>query len=186
LPSQEEIIEWLNTVPDYTEFEIPSSGDVTTEMLGQIAGMLDKSSLAEVLELILGRFKVNSAYEIFGGQISPAPFGRNAVNRFPGIIDSIGKYSNRLAVGSLILDLGNTWTADSGNTNGQRVIKSVTQIGGYFASNEIGMGSIKLGVAIASRTHPAVGVIGGGATALGGGVLVDKLTDFIYDIFEIA
>ena len=57
--------------------------------------------------------------------------------------------------------IANTWTADSGNTNGQRVIKTVTQLGGASASYVVGRGAVAAGAA----SSPYITPLGGGVLA---------------------
>ncbi len=69
---------------------------------------------------------------------------------------------------SLALDLGNTWTANNGNTNGDRVVKSLIQVGGVVA----GIGA---GAAIAAVTGPTVvGVVAFAGLSYVTGIVIDE------------
>lgn len=69
---------------------------------------------------------------------------------------------------SLALDLGNTWTANNSNTNGDRVIKSIIQVGGVVAG--IGVGAMAAAV-----TGPTVlGVIAFVGISYVTGIVIDE------------
>lgn len=80
-------------------------------------------------------------------QIKPA-----GVTEYPykGISTKINKVSAVITGVSLALDLGNTWTANNSNTNGDRMVKSLIQVGGVAAG-------IGVGAAIAAVTGPTLG-----------------------------
>lgn len=70
---------------------------------------------------------------------------------YPTLTKGLNYSSKALTVFTTSLDIGNTWTANNGNTNGQRVVKTGIQLGGVAAGIGVGYAA----VAIANCWNPA-------------------------------
>lgn len=85
----------------------------------------------------------------------------------------MNKVSAVITVASLALDLGNTWTENNGNTNGQRVIKSAIQIGRVVAG--IGVGAFAAAV-----TGPSIlGVVVFAGITTAGGIAINQASQYL-------
>jgi len=101
-----------------------------------------------------------------------------------------GNMAKGLTLGSLGLDVANTWTVDSGNTNGQRLEKTGIQIGGGAICYGVGKGTSYL-AGVGFATLPESG--GTSALLIGGAVAIDTGTatgvawgeDWLYKKFGI-
>ena len=98
----------------------------------------------------------------------------------------MGRISSVVSVGSLSLDIANTWTVNNSNTNRARMIKTGIQITGFSAGVGVGF----LALAAANCWNP-VGWTAGAAVAtyIGvsfiGSMLISKSEDWAYKKLEI-
>lgn len=88
-----------------------------------------------------------------------------------------------VAVTTLSLDVGNTWTAQNSNTNGDRVIKTMVQIGG--AALGIGVGCLASAAFAACASVPAAGVVAFAGVTILGTWIIDVASDKIYETVGI-
>lgn len=153
------ISNWLNdTTPPLAQYgvpTIPSSGDVANIVLSTVAGTVSGT--------IAGNAdKVNkplTAFENGNGFYQKAPDG--SIETFtPKINKTVAKIGNiagkSIAGVTLALDVENTWTANSGNTNLQRLAK--TGIQGLSTAASVGVGYVSGTVAAAGIATSEVGV----------------------------
>jgi len=101
-----------------------------------------------------------------------------------------GNMAKGLTLGSLGLDVANTWTADSGNTNLQRIEKTGIQIGGGAICYGVGKGTSYLAGAgfagiPASGGNSALLIVGAGAIDVGTAYIVTWGEDWLYKKFGI-
>lgn len=104
---------------------------------------------------------------------------------------AVGKISTVTTVVTTALDLGNTWSEDSGNTNAKRIGKSAIQLSGTGAS--ILVGSFVTGPMIAAAVAgaPETGGISLSIIPVAGGIdygaakLIDEGQKLLYDTFKI-
>ena len=179
----------LDMEPDYIQelngHYIPSFEELTAADLNFITAIINEFPLAEAVEIILSHFKIDIPFEKFGDLITPAPFGRNTVNRFAGEINKLGKVAGAIAIIGLVFNIANTWTADSGNTIAQRLIKTAVQIADFGLSYGLGTAAVKFGIAATPYITPVGGFILGVAVAWGGNKLKNAGKDWLYNKFDI-
>lgn len=142
---------WWNSTPPSHSYTVPSSSQIipsaisrgSDSLLGATANYTGKFS--RVVHVVLNFTKEYRR----GAKVQIKPAG---VTEYPykGISTKINKVSAVITGVSLALDLGNTWTANNSNTNGDRMVKSLIQVGGVAAG-------IGVGAAIAAVTGPTLG-----------------------------
>ena len=142
---------WWNSTPPSHSYTVPSSSQIipsaisrgSDSLLGATANYTGKFS--RVVHVVLNFTKEYRR----GAKVQIKPAG---VTEYPykGISTKINKVSAVITGVSLALDLGNTWTANNSNTNGDRMVKSLIQVGGVVAG-------IGVGAAIAAVTGPTLG-----------------------------
>lgn len=119
------------------------------------------------------------------GYIRGLPGEGLEVAKFPKIVGALGKTSSIITYVGGGLDIANTWTENSGNTNGQRVEKTGIQLAGIGASIAGGAAGTALIVGAANAWNPAGWIILGGALIVATPLLVNAVQNFAYSQLEI-
>jgi len=177
--------------------EIPSSGQMIDSWTNGIAdnissflatasgALLRDNGISTFSEIVLDYFKITKQFVIEGDQVVVQPFGGKEVPRFSGALNTMGKITSALGGASILLDIANTITADSGNSTSKRVGKVIIQSSAYGARNGIG----KFAVFAGTSSSPYISALGGGALgiviAVGGNKLVDSIEESLYSRFKI-
>ncbi len=158
----QKISNWWNSIPPASSMTIPSTN--------QVVGLTS--------DLVLG-----TAEEITGNY-STVNYSKNSASSTTKLLDEekaksysraskTAKVGNAVITGTrLALDLGNTWTENNSNTNGDRVLKSVVQVTGVAAG-------VLVGVAV-SASFVGVGAVASTALTIAGCIVIDRVSDWYY------
>ena len=165
------IKEWWNSETPSSPITIPSSNSLISSISDAALGAVGKA---------LGQIQKNIPYGSSSrGTIRGTPWQTGP--KYPKAIKTVGTVSAIISIASLALDVGNTWTEQNGNTNGDRVIKTAIQ----FAAVGVGVGVGALAkVAFAGLTAanmPVVGAVAFAAVSVVGGILIDYASNAIYE-----
>lgn len=165
------IKEWWNSETPSSPITIPSSNSLISSISDAALGAVGKA---------LGQIQKNIPYGSSSrGTIRGTPWQTGP--KYPKAIKTVGTVSAIISIASLALDVGNTWTEQNGNTNGDRVIKTTIQ----FAAVGVGVGVGALAkVAFAGLTAanmPVVGAVAFAAVSVVGGILIDYASNAIYE-----
>ncbi len=95
-----------------------------------------------------------------------------------------------LALTTVVLGVGiiNTWTADSGNTNEQRIIKTLVQIGSAASNMVVGTAAVVVatgGTTLTAGLGTVPSLIAGGVVMLGGYSIVNNYKQAAYEKYDI-
>ena len=171
-------IPWYDRVP-YSDYTVPTVSDIIT-FEGSTVASASLSGTEEIAgRTVYSKYYVNSQGMVVG---SPVKQGVPVV-KSPRIAKAAHTAGKVLTAGSLILDLGNTWTENNHNTVGQRIVKSGIQVAGTALG--FGLGWL-LGLAIAAT--PLGWFAGAVATVVGSiatGWAIDKGQNLLYDAWDI-
>lgn len=103
-------------------------------LFGTVAGNSDRINK----DIMMGADKNGVITQIYNDKFHPT------TTPYSGLAKVAGTAAKTLTLASLAIDVGNTWTADSGNTNAQRLEKTGIQIGGGVICYGAGKSSEKL------------------------------------------
>lgn len=159
---------WWNATPPASSFTVPSSN--------QIPGT--------VADVVLGQTE-----KYLGGQTIPSPWGpssRGTVRGTPWAtqpkyakeIRTASKGAAVISVATLSLDLANTWTSNNGNTNGDRVLKSVVQITSTAAGVLVGVAAAAFSACVAI---PGLNIVAFSAVTVVGTIVIDATSNYYYN-----
>lgn len=136
--------DWDSTEPPLKKYgipEIPSSGDITSNVASSLTGSLFGSvfeNLDKVEKPLGATINERGLYQL-------VPEGSIAnIKPFEKYAKKAAKVGTGLTIVTNTLDVANTWTADSGNTNKQRTQKTGIQLAGSVLSFGVGMETGKL------------------------------------------
>ena len=167
---------WWDTVPT-SNFEIPSTNDLISDFADTTLG---------ATEHILGKQNKKVQGYVDDGMVRLSPKSGFEVPSYPNATKILNNTSKVITVFGTTLDIGNTWTANNGNTNGQRVIKTGIQLGGVAA----GIGVGYLAVAAANCWNPVgIGMIAMVGTyvvvSVAGSMAIGGIQNSLYNYFDI-
>ncbi|TYQ15346.1 UNVERIFIED_CONTAM: RHS repeat-associated protein [Acetivibrio alkalicellulosi] len=181
--------DWNSTEPPLKKYgvnEIPSSGDMTSNFASSLTGdfLGIVSELDNYDKALHGYIRDNNMIQIL-------PKNNIATYKpYEKFAKSASKVGTAITITTNTLDVLNTWTADSGNTNTKRVQKTAIQLGGTLTSLGVGYGTGKLvakGIGGAKVTAGlSLGVIPV-AIGLNYGTswLIDKGQNYLYKKYDI-
>ncbi len=107
----------------------------------------------------------------------------NAYNGLSGVKGYIGTIGTGIMIFSTLFDLADTWQADNSNTNGDRINKSLIQVGGTYINFTVaawGVGAITTAVAGGAAILSAP-VLVPAAIIVGTGIGVYYGSKYLYD-----
>lgn len=167
---------WWDTVPT-SNFEIPSTNDLISDFADTTLG---------ATEHILGKQNKKVQGYVDDGMVRLSPKSGFEVPSYPNATKILNNTSKVITVFGTTLDIGNTWTVNNGNTNGQRVIKTGIQLGGVAA----GIGVGYLAVAAANCWNPVgIGMIAMVGTyvvvSVAGSMAIGGIQNSLYNYFDI-
>jgi RHS repeat-associated protein len=120
---------WWNSTYK-SSFTVKSTSELITEAGNDALGIS-----TDLSKELLGRKTKNVNWFVDEeGYIRGLPGEGLEVAKFPKIVGALGKTSSIITYVGGGLDIANTWTENSGNTNGQRVEKTGIQLAGIGAS----------------------------------------------------
>ena len=169
---------WWNSKPKKSKYTIPSSSGMLSSISDSALG-----STAEKLNKIKGKAK----FQINNGYVEPIPLGGKDIMKYPSAIKNVNRVSAGLTVATTAMDLGNTWTDNNDNTNGDRVVKSGIQVTGVALS----IGTSYVAFAAFNAWNPAgwamfaVGAVAVTAVIIGSNVAIGKGQQKLYNELEI-
>jgi len=184
--------QWWSTDPFYEEgprWTIPDIPDAIGIISSAIAGAFFDSAgpyVSTIKRQFIGNVDGESRLVSFFPNL-----GRHSESMqvFRKLADGIGRVGATFAVLSLGTSIGHTWTANSGNTNGQRVIKTGVQIVQFGLAYSTGKVSAKLIGAAAATGNPKL-TAGAAIIALGGSFAINyqisQLADRVFELFDIS
>ena len=163
------IKDWWNSVTPSSSITVPSSNSLISSAADAVLGAAGKA-----LETVKQHIPYGSSSR---GTIRGTPWQTGP--KFPTAIKAIGKVATAISIASLVLDVGNTWTAQNGNTNGDRVIKTAVQFAGVGIG--IAVGALASAAFVALSEVPVAGVVAFGAIVIVGNILIDYASNKIYE-----
>ena len=128
-------------------------------LFGTVAGNSDRITK----DIMMGADKDGVITQIYNDKFHPT------TTPYSGLAKVAGTAAKTLTIASLAIDVGNTWTADSGNTNAQRLEKTGIQIGGgviCYGAGKVSEGLAEAGFDGIPETAGASLWLVGGAGAL--------------------
>ncbi len=191
---------WNDTTPPFAKYgipEIPTTAQIVNRVVeNAIKGVFPETISSNVLNGINSTIdkageiekKVTAYLEPDGHTISQfAPAGNIDTMKPYGKITKIGTVMTVVSNG---LDIANTWTANSGNTNLQRVEKTGIQAGGMVIASVWGSATVSIAVAsgfIEPETGglSTAGIVFAGTLDVGGAAVINWGQDKLYKLTGI-
>jgi hypothetical protein len=172
--------EWLQSNEPLVGFEIPSAGDVISKLGAALAGTGSGaiSSVEKSTDVFINEKGVVQFYPA-GSDVKVRPFKK------------MNKVGTVMMWSTFSLDVGNTWTADSGNTRLERIEKSAIQAVGagiaYYVGANVTGPLVATGVVGAPETSGVslILVIAAVGVDTGAAWLIEKGQQQLYEWMEI-
>lgn len=171
----QKISNWWNSTPPSSSFTIPSTsqaiGKTSDIVLGTVEEITDSYTRNNFCKINYSKdYHTSSTTSLLDGK-STKPYSKAS---------KISKMGATAITGvTLAVDLGNTWTENNSNTNGDRVLKSVVQVTCVAAGVLVGAAASAAFAACAAV--PVVGVVAFGAVTIAGGIVIDAASNWYYN-----
>lgn len=166
---------WWNSTYE-CPFTWPSSSEILTDIGNDTLG----GSIGLSKELLGGQTKNVNWFVDESGYIRGLPGNGLEVAKFPKIVGVLGKASDVITCVGGGFDIANTWTANSGNTNGQRVEKTGIQLAGIGTIAAGGAVGTALIVGTDNAWNPVGWIILGGALIVATPFTVNEAQNLAY------
>ena len=171
----QKISNWWNSITPSSSITVPS----TSQAIGKTSDIV----LGTAEEITSSYTRTNFCKIKYSKDYSPS----STVTILDGKTTKPYSRASKIAKGgatvitsiTLALDLGNTWTENNSNTNGDRVLKSVVQVTGVAAGILVGAAASAAFAACAAV--PVVGVVAFGAVTITGGIVIDAASNWYYN-----
>ena len=174
----QKISNWWNSTPPSSSITVPSTsqaiGKTSDIVLGTAEEITSSYTRTNFCKINYSKdYHTSSTISLSDGKPTK-PYGNAS---------KIARNGAAVITGvTLSLDLGNTWTENNSNTNGDRVLKSIVQVTGVAAGILVGAAASAAFAACATTVAP---LLVGGAAFIGvtgvGTVIIDVASQYYYD-----